>query len=587
MIWKSVVGKLWATILLFFSVVLFILSFLLMQFIGNFVVSEVTKTLTKTAEKISVILEREEDLDYGLEVAWSVVDDVTKAVIITDDQHVYYSSAEDADQFPLSYFLKDEHLSKVFEGEEIVQKEIVSDRGDGTKSIMVGVPLEKISDKSGAVFIYQSLNVMRNTIKETTKLIWLAAFIAFVLTTVFAFFLSTRITAPLRVMREVAFEVANGKFDTKVPILTGDEIGELATAFNQMRNRLKINMTALNQEKEQLASILRSMADGVLLFNREGTILVTNPPSDEFLALWEKESGEDFAKVPKKIMDLFRLVEKTGMDQYGDINIKDRYWNVIVSALYNQERIRGAVAVLRDMTEERKLDKLRKDFVANVSHELRTPIAMLQGYSEALIDDVAQDEEQRKELAKVIYDESLRMGRLVNELLDLARMEAGYTNLNQEDVAVKPFVERVVHKFSTLAREKNIELTVHLSVDVEFAYMDPDRIEQVLTNLIDNAIRHTPSGGKIIVTVESDEQRLYIEVKDTGSGIPPEDLPFVFERFYKADKARTRGSSGTGLGLAIAKNIIHAHNGEISVESILGEGTAFTISIPVKVREQS
>lgn len=582
MIWKSVVGKLWATILLFFSVVLLTLSFLLMQFIGNFVAGEVTNSLTNTAGKISVILEQHDDLEYGLEVAWGVIDEVTKAIIITDKNHVYYSSPDDSKKFPLSYFTEDEILSKVFHDNKMVQKEITLEENVETNAIMVGVPLEKFSNQSGAVFLYQPLDVVRQTTAETTKLIWLAAFIAFVLTTVFAFFLSTRITAPLRVMREVALEVANGKFDTRVPKLTSDEIGELATAFNQMRKRLKINMTALNQEKEQLASILRSMADGVLLFDKEGKILVTNPPSKEFLTLWGQEHGGEPLKIPEKIMKLFSRVVQTGMEQYDDLSLKDRYWNIIVSPLYNQDKIRGAVAVLRDMTEERKLEKLRKDFVANVSHELRTPIAMLQGYSEALLDDVAQSEAERKELAKVINDESLRMGRLVNELLDLARMESGFINLNLESVQIKPFVERVVHKFSNLAKEEEIELITDIQLDCEEIEIDPDRIEQVLTNLIDNAIRHTPKGGKIIVSGRVDGKGIYLKVQDTGSGIPPEDLPFVFERFYKADKARTRGKAGTGLGLAIAKNIVVAHDGEITVESKLGQGTAFTIKIPRK-----
>src|SRR5690606_20859685 len=181
-----VVGKLWATILLFFSVVLLTLSFLLMQFIGNFVAGEVTNSLTNTAGKISVILEQHDDLEYGLEVAWGVIDEVTKAIIITDKNHVYYSSPDDSKKFPLSYFTEDEILSKVFHDNKMVQKEITLEENVETNAIMVGVPLEKFSNQSGAVFLYQPLDVVRQTTAETTKLIWLAAFIAFVLTTVFA-----------------------------------------------------------------------------------------------------------------------------------------------------------------------------------------------------------------------------------------------------------------------------------------------------------------------------------------------------------------------------------------------------------------
>lgn len=589
MIWKSVVGKLWATILMLVIFVLFILSILLMQFYRNYVVDEVTKNLKNTASKFAVMLEAHGDTKYGLEVAWELLNDETKVIVITDDDHVYYSPNQKEEKLTLSYFMKDPDFSKVLTENEIVQKEIdlpIGANSSATKDkvLMIGVPLDTFSDHKGAVFIYQSLAVMKETTRATARFIWWAAFIAFILTTVFAFFLSTRITAPLRKMREVAFEVARGKFDTKIPILTNDEIGELATALNQMRKKLKINMHALNQEKEQLASILSSMADGVITFSKDGTILLTNPPAETFLQLWYYEQGnEKLDELPPKVVELFQKAVETEKEQIGEISFQGRYWTIIVSPLYNQKDIRGAVAVIRDMTEERKLDKIRNDFVANVSHELRTPISMLQGYSEALIDDIASSEEERREIAKVIYEESLRMGRLVNELLDLARMQSGHMKLNMKSIPVAPFFEKVVKKFSGLAKEKQISLVTEIeSTDEHFAF-DPDRIEQVLTNLIDNAIRHTDEGGVVKIREYTDAKGLWIEVSDTGSGIPEEDLPFVFERFYKADKARTRGSSGTGLGLAIVKNIIDSHKGTIQVKSKLGQGTTFTIYLPRKI----
>lgn len=448
---------------------------------------------------------------------------------------------------------------------------------------MIGVPLTSQSGEHGAVFIYQPLEVMQETTQETTKFILLAAGVAIILTTIFAFFLSTRIAAPLRKMREVAFEVARGKFDTKVPILSHDEIGELATAFNQMGRQLKFNMNALSQEKEQLTSILSSMADGVITFNRDGTILITNPPAEIFLQNWyfnQNENNSSIDEIPSEVMELFQLAVNTEKEQIGEVSVQGRFWVILVSPLYNKKFIRGAVAVIRDMTEERRLDKLRQDFIANVSHELRTPISMMQGYSEAIVDDIAGSDEEKKELAKVIYDESLRMGRLVNELLDLARMEAGHIQLTVDMIEFKPYINRIIRKFQGLAKDKDVTLNVEMQKEDESFCFDPDRMEQVLTNLIDNAIRHTPSGGNVTVLEKSDERGINIEVCDTGSGIPEEDLPFVFERFYKADKARTRGLSGTGLGLAIAKNIMGAHKGQISVQSKYGHGTTFSIFLP-------
>lgn len=590
MLWRSVVGKLWITILLLVSFVLFILTIMLLEFFENYHINETEKGLTDTAQKIARILE-EHEKEIGLEIAWELVDDFTKIVIIHNENEYDYSpNKSQTFKLPLSYLTEDKDLQKVFTEKKTVQKispfsikeELDNDK---TKILIIGVPLQESMNKNGAVFIYQSLEVMQETTRTTTKFIFLAAGVAIILTTIFAFFLSTRITAPLRKMREAAFEVARGKFDTKIPLTSHDEIGELAIAFNQMGKQLKFNMNALSQEKEQFASILSGMADGVITFNRDGTILITNPPADRFLHNWyyeQEESNTDTAAVPSKVMELFQQAVNTEKEQVGEISIQGRFWVMIVSPLYDNKYIRGAVAVIRDMTEERQLDKLRQDFIANVSHELRTPISMMQGYSEAIVDDIAGTDDEKKEMARVIYDESLRMGRLVNELLDLARMEAGHIQLTIEEVEVQSYFQKVIRKFQGLAKEKGIILEQELEGTESWFKFDPDRLDQVLTNLIDNAIRHTPEKGFVKVSERMDERGLIIEVKDSGSGIPEEDLPFVFERFYKADKARTRGRSGTGLGLAIAKNIVNAHKGQITVQSKLGQGTTFSILIPRK-----
>lgn len=590
MFWRSVVGKLWITILLLVSFVLFILTVLLLEFFENYHVNETRSDLTNTALKISKILSEHnsDEMPISLEITWELIDDVTGVVVIEDYDTYYYSpNIQESGRLPVSYILNDKQLSRVFEENQTIDKVSFSPSGDGngdTQYLIIGAPIQNGEWENGAVFVYQSLKVMKETTQQTTKFILLAAGVAIVLTTIFAFFLSTRITAPLRKMREAAFEVARGKFDTKVPILTHDEIGELATAFNQMGRQLKFNMNALSQEKEQLASILSSMADGVITFNRDGTILITNPPAEQFLSYGDydqhKKGVNEADSLPAELMELFQLSVSTEKEQIGEIAFQGRTWVIIVSPLYNKKAIRGAVAVVRDMTEERKLDKLREDFIANVSHELRTPISMMQGYSEAIVDGIAETDDEKRDMARVIYDESLRMGRLVNELLDLARMESSHILLSAEPVEIGPYINRIIHKFQGLAKDNGIELYAELEDKDESFKFDPDRIEQVLTNLIDNAIRHVPAAGYVTVKQRMDEWGLVIEVSDTGEGIPEEDLPFVFERFYKADKARTRGRAGTGLGLAIAKNIIEAHKGYISVKSKLGQGTTFSFFIP-------
>lgn len=595
MLWRSVVGKLWITILLLVSVVLSALMVMLLQSFERFHVNEAESQLMNHADMVATIFERYNNQEAALNTITSIADSYdTKVVIISGDEYWYSSPTSSTVDLPVSTFFEDPLLSTVFtEDEPVVSQGDFPFYQDGvevhTEIMVVGQPLHLPGRERGAVFLYQSLETIESAISETKNIVVFSAAIAIVLTTIFAFFLSSRITAPLRKMRQAAMEVAEGKFDTKVPILTNDEIGQLAIAFNRMGRELNRNLMALNQEKEQLSRILSSMADGVITIDRKGTIVVTNPPAEKFLTAWYYEKGmasEDTDDIPKVVKKLFQKVVVLEKEQFTEIDIQGRVWALLMSPLYDGTFVRGAVAVIRDVTEERRHDKLRKDFIANVSHELRTPISMLQGYSEAIIDDIAQSDEEKKEIAQIIYDESLRMGRLVNELLDLARMEAGHNELLYESVDVNTFCERIARKFQGLAKEQKIQLTLELEEKIGFYSFDPDRIEQVLTNLIHNAIRHTVENGTVKLKVYTLNNELIFDVEDNGSGIPEEDLPFVFERFYKADKARTRGRSGTGLGLAIAKNIVLAHGGQISVHSKLNEGTTFIFKIPQNTEEK-
>ncbi|WP_345239094.1 ATP-binding protein [Pontibacillus salipaludis] len=583
MFWRSVVGKLWFTILLLVSFVLFILTVLLLEFFESYHIYQAEKELMQTAEKVEDILDEYEERSLALSIAEKIIDPSSRIVVAFDEEDHWISPTykEDVPVVPMEWLYQDESLSTVFDSKETVMKEDIIPETD-THVMIVGIPL---AERGSGIFVYQSLAFVEQTTSQTTKIIFLGAGIAIILTTIFAFFLSTRITSPLIKMREGAFELARGEFNTKVPILTHDEIGELAMAFNRMGRQLKFHINALNQEKEQLSGILRSMADGVITLDRKGHMLVTNPPADQFIDAWfyEHENGlPNHDLLPGELQDMLQEVITQEKEIMTELVVQGRSFVVIMTPLYDKTYVRGAVAVIRDMTEERRLDKLRKDFIANVSHELRTPISMLQGYSEAIVDDIAESKEDKNELAKIIYDESLRIGRLVNELLDLARMEAGHIQLNREFVNIHEYIERIVKKFSGLANEKNISIHVEVDDDLKQVYLDYDRIEQVLTNLLDNAIRHTEQEKQVFVKV-IEEEDVQFSIHDQGIGIADEDLPFVFERFYKADKSRKRsegGKSGTGLGLAIAKNIVEAHKGSISVHSKQGEGTTFLFKLP-------
>lgn len=587
-IWNSVVGKLWGTILLLVLFVLFIVTVLMLEFLENFHTQQTEESLRQEAATIGTIVEQHDEVEDSMQIIQDILGAETNALIARNAESVFLSVHDGLNkEFIRDKILNDKDLSKIYTSNETILKKMLmpsmSNEDRMENYIILASPLESDKEIHGAVFIYQSLEVVNKTSNHTTRIVFLSGFIALLLTTMLTFFLSTRITSPLRTMREAALELAKGNFETKVPYLQRDEIGELGSAFNRMGSQLKHHVELINQEKEQLSSILTSMTDAVITFNKDFKVLVSNPQADQLFEKWNvNNETTSNAHLPAELFHLLDHVFHLEEELDEELEIKGSYFSVSISLLYSKDSVRGAVVVLRDMTEQHRLDKMRSDFIANVSHELRTPISMLHGYSEAIIDGVVTTEEDKSEMIRVIYDESKRMGRLVTELLDLARLESGYLSIYKDKVSVIPAIERITQKFDQIAREKNIRLQVEHTLNHPlYLQLDEDRMEQVLTNLIDNALRHTPEGESVTVKLAQTNQRVIIKVADTGYGIPKEDLPYVFERFYKADKARTRGKSGTGLGLAIAKNIVERHDGELSVESEVGVGTTFIIQLPL------
>src|SRR5699024_1076607 len=532
MFWRSVVGKLAMTILLLVSFVLFILTILLLELFEGFHAQEVEKAMLQTASKISIIVDEQDDPYFISQMAEQVKEPSNKVIIYFPDDTIWISNTTNE---ALSHINQDTIESDkalydvVLDGRPYNEKIEID---ENLEARVIGIPTR---GHKGAIYVYQTLDIINQTRAETTKIIFVAAAIAILLTTVFAFFLSTRITKPLIEMRKAAIALTKGEFNRKVPILTNDEIGELAVAFNHMGSQLNYHIDALHQEKEQLSSIVNSMADGVITLNSEGHIILMNPPAENFLNDCYYENEKDVPKdrqyeLPEQIQSVYQAVLQEEKEVLKELTIQGKNWVMIFTPLYGDDNIRGAVAVLRDMTEERQLDKLRKDFIANVSHELRTPIAMMQGYSEAIVDDIAESKEDKNELAQIILDESLRMGRLVNELLDIGRMEAGQIELHLSEIELNNYVQKIITKFQGLASDKEIQLQFKADFNDLEAEIDGDRIEQVFTNLIANAIEHTPEGGQVTIELEALHDHFVAHIKDTGVGISEDDLSFIFER---------------------------------------------------------
>ncbi|MDQ0915704.1 ATP-binding protein [Paenibacillus sp. V4I5] len=626
-IFRSVVGKLWLTIIGLVGVVLLILGLFLVNYMENYFAqaNDQTKNMKNMAVKFSAEASHHmyDEQFYQLSNELLSFQDAKMLVISTDMKEMVIPSTQGSElaSFHVTDFFTEAELRQVFVGQtkdKHVNKSGTGRIKTGTEYLVVAVPLRNLQGTIvGATLLYQSLQSLEATQAYMLRLFIYVSIVGFLMTTFFAFFLFSRITRPLQQLKKAADFITMGEYGTRVPIQSKDEIGELAKTFNHMGEKMQESIRALSQEKEHLSSILRSMTDAVITLDANGSVMLTNPQGEKIVQEWSKiEWSEDdeetrrFRKpdtalgdwglmsysnpysspIPVPLIPLFEAVVDESSEAATKLHVQNGVWSVAMTPLYTSDQVRGAVAVLRDVTEEERLDKLRKDFVANVSHELRTPISMLQGYSEALLDDIPSTPEERVELVQVIHDESLRMGRLVRDLLDLARMEAGHLELVFREVEFDSLVRRMHRKFAVMAKERGITLSATLPEEpLILGRGDEDRLEQVLTNLLDNAFRHTASGACIAIKAETavykDRPAIRIEVSDEGQGIPADDLPFIFERFYKADKARTRGSSGgTGLGLAIVKNIVDAHHGSVTVQSALGQGTTFTLLLPCELK---
>jgi len=557
---NSIVTKLWLTILVLVSVILFIVSVLMLEFFNSFHIDQERGHLAKLGGQVQSVLLNEGDTSQTIDQ----IIEVYGANYILENGTTRSNFGNQVDGLMVELERQDWETYQAvgetaignfssFDDQAALAYRTTFSLSTGQYTLYLFEPLDAIS----------SANAGARTI-----ILWTVAS-AIIVTTVFAFFLSTRITAPLRAMRDAVNKTGEGQFDLRLETKTRDEIGELATSFNAMSSQLSKYVNALDRERLQLASILRSMADGVITLDRHANVIVTNPQASPLL-----QDGQPH----EVVLSLYEEVMEGTSEKTIEVKQDDRYYTLTVTPLVGEDDFEGAVVVIRDTSESHRLDKMRTDFVANISHELRTPLVTLQGYSEAIIDGITESDEATKEFASIIYDESLRLARLVNDLLDLARIESGKETMHFTSFDIGDFLSRVMRKFNQMASEKGIRLqtdTPHRLIEA-----DGDRLEQVFTNLIGNAIAHTDSGEiRIEATEETDGLR--IQLTDTGHGIPKEDLPFVFERFYKADKARTSDSkTGTGIGLAIVKNVVDAHHGKVSVSSTLGVGTTFEIYLP-------
>ncbi len=376
--------------------------------------------------------------------------------------------------------------------------------------------------------------------------------------------------------------LAEGDLDHRVPSGLVPEVRELAEALNVMAYSLKGKLAGFSGDRDKLSTILATMTDGVALLDHEGRTTLVNPAARDFLALpADVEDGQRFIEMVRdhELSALVSRCRETKTPQSLDLQLTQgrRHLNVIATPLSLQGE-EGVLLVLHDLTQARRVETTRREFVANVSHELRTPLASIKASAETLVEGASEDPIAARQFLDRISLNVDRMSLLVQELLDLSRLESGEVKLNLSSIDVYGTIQDVVEIHRESARAKGVELMVDRLTPVPDAVADEARLQQVLSNLVENAIKFTPAGGQVHIDVASREGWLEVSVADPGIGMTPDELHHVFERFYKVNRSFNHG--GTGLGLAIAKHIVQSHGGRIWAESRVGEGSTFTFTIP-------
>lgn len=399
--------------------------------------------------------------------------------------------------------------------------------------------------------------------------------------------------SPLEAMLPITRKIAAGDLEQRIEIDRDDELGVLARHLNEMVDRLRNNIREISSERNKIKAILASLTDAVVAVDQVGRVMFVNPAAEEMLKKREDEV------VRKYLLEVIRNHEmdslaKDILDKGGTREAElrlfptsSRVFKVHGAPITTEQgRIVGAVLSIRDITELRRLEQMRTEFVANVSHELRTPLTSIRGFVETLLEGALEDEKISRRFLTIINSEAQRLQQLIEDLLTLSRLEHQKPEKVVKGASLKKTLSRVLEVVGPLAQDKGVELKVEVPPDLPLLKFPENFLEQVLLNLLDNGIKYTQKGGSVTVAARREGTKVRVEVRDTGIGIPEESLPRVFERFYRVDKARSRELGGTGLGLSIVKHMVESHGGTVGVHSRVGQGSVFYFILPVAEGEE-
>lgn len=589
---KGIFGKLLFMNLVVIGVTLLVIALLLSQLVSGYIFDQREKDLTaKGREMGQLVLDYMEgiiDEDTTLYLLNSLDGFLDARIWMVDRDGLVVMASYGSRQFrrgPGLRMQEPENLNRILKGETITTKRYVPHFEETMLS--VGVPIqreENPGEVEGALFLHAPVTEIGATVARLRQFTGIAGLGALILASLLGYFFSLRLSRPLRKMSDVALKMAGGEFSYHVDINSDDEMGDLGSSLNFLSGRLNETINELKQEKNKFVSMVTGMQEGVMSVKNTGKIVFFNSAAAGLLDINEDSAGLHIKDVFANplINETFEQVMQKGQSALTVIDYKKSVISLHISPVQSEsvDDKRGAVALIQDISESEKLENMRKEFIANVSHELRTPLTTIGGFTESLLDGTVTDENARERYLKVISEETMRMGRLIENLLDLSRLESGRLKMDEQPFHLIEVVESVIKRLQPLKDKKNA--TVEIKADgIPPVFADPDRIEQVFFNLVENAIHFIPDEGRVYIQAAlcEDTGKIRVCVKDNGPGIPPEELPFIWDRFHRVEKSRTRREGGTGLGLSIVRQIIEAHGEDINAENAPDGGAVFSFSL--------
>ncbi|MTD41681.1 cell wall metabolism sensor histidine kinase WalK [Erwinia sp. CPCC 100877] len=470
---------------------------------------------------------------------------------------------------------------------------------DNDKRVYINVqPIQSPTGETviGVLYVKSDIEGKYQEITDTARIFFTASLIAGAISIIVTLLIARSITQPIGEMKEQALRIAKGDYTGKVQVYGKDELGQLAETFNQLSERIEEAQETMEAERNRLDSVLAHMTDGVIATDRRGKVITINEMALSLLNVKDEEViGTSLLQLldieaDYTLRKLLEEPEEILIDRSLSSLEEDQMIIRVDFAMIRRESgfITGIVCVLHDVTEQEKNERERRDFVSNVSHELRTPLTSMRSYIEALSEGAWENPEIAPNFLKVTLEETDRMIRMINDLLNLSRMDSGNSELQLEYVNFNELINFVLDRFDMMveANEKKYTIQREFTKRDLWLELDTDKIIQVLDNILNNAIKYSPDGGKITCRLLETHNNVIFSVTDEGLGIPKKDINKVFDRFYRVDKARAREQGGTGLGLAISREVVKAHNGTIWVESREGQGSTFYISLPYEPYEE-